>query len=72
MMKNYGDAVGDAISVHSAVVALRPAPLSWATGEVCPSTARTVGFMTGANFAARGRFTGIPPVQGSLVKAPPR
>ena len=70
-MIKYEDAVGDAVAVQPAGFLLRPAPLSWATGEVCPSTARTVAPMTGVNFAAR-RFTGIPPVQGSLAKPPPR
>ena len=71
-MIKYEDAVGAAVAVQPAGLSLRPSPLSWVTGEVCPSTARTVAPMTGANFAARSRFTGIPPVQGSLVKAPPR
>jgi hypothetical protein len=71
-MIKYEDAVGDAVAVQPAGFLLRPTPLSWATGEVCPSTARTVAPMTGANFAARSPFTGIPPVQGSHVKAPPR
>jgi hypothetical protein len=69
-MNTYHDAVGDAVTVQPAV--LRPAPLSWATGEVCPSTVRTVAPKAGADFAARSRFTGIPPVQGSHVKAHPR
>jgi hypothetical protein len=71
-MIKYQDSVGNAVGVQPAVIPLRPAPLSWATGEVCPSTARTVAPMAGANFAARSRFTGIPPVQGSFAKPPPR